>query len=236
MSFWGFIGILAIIAIMFGGLFLSKQAQNKAEELQRRKQKIRQLRLSLFNIDEILRTLLVYDRDVDLLEYLAFSMQALLDEGLHELPDDQELLKDKADLEFIFSQINELKTTPREPEIPESDRQIVLIKKHFHLAIKFIRRMQADGSIDEVSANNHKTRLLKNSLMIEVNAYCLQGDDAKANGELNVAANFYKHAKELLAHSELKFPEKMDEVKRLSKEIHGVYVTLPSDEQDESES
>lgn len=233
MSFWGFIGILAILGIMFGGLFLSKRAQNQVEEQQRRKQRIRELRLALFDIDEILHTLLAYDRDVDLLEHLAFRMQALLDEGLIELPNDDELLKDKADLESIFAKINELKASPLAPAIPDSDRQIVLIKKHFHLAIKAIRKMQSNGSIDEISASNHKARLLKNALMIEVEAYCTQGHDAKAKGELNMAASFYKHAKELLTTSDLKFPEKMDHVKRISQEIHGVYVTLPNDEADE---
>ena len=135
MSFWAFIAVLAILGVMLGSLYLSKLAANRENQEIEKKKKIRILRNDLIDIDEILNTLLVYDRNTDLLTLLVNRMKSLIDQGLHLLPNNEELARDLADLEKIKQTIQGLIDQPREPETPVSDRQIFLMKKTCYLYV-----------------------------------------------------------------------------------------------------
>jgi hypothetical protein len=74
---------------------------------------------------------------------------------------------------------------------------------------------------------------MKNTLLLEVTAYRKQGDEAQEKGETSAAANFYKHAKELIVSSEIKFPEKMDQIKQISRKISGLYITIKPENAEE---
>jgi hypothetical protein len=233
MSFWAFIAILAILGVMLGSLYLSKLATDREIQEIEKKKKIRTLRNDLIDIDEILNTLLVYDRDTNLLFTLSKRMQSLIQQGLNLLPSDENLATDLSDLEKINQQIQALSNEPIEPEIPVSDRQIFLMKKHFSRTIRLIKELHTEGLIDELHASNHRARLIRNSLLLEVKAYRSQGDDAREKGETSSAANFYKHAKELLVNSDVKFPEKMDHIKQISRKISGLYITIKQPDSDD---
>ncbi|MFQ3283189.1 hypothetical protein, partial [Reinekea sp.] len=64
----------------------------------------------------------------------------------------------------------------------------------------------------------------------EFNAYVRQAEEAKALNNLGMAANFYKHAKDILHKSDVDIPNKNNEIKRISKEISGLYVTHADEE------
>jgi hypothetical protein len=229
MSFFDFIVILAIIGIMLGALYVSKLATNKEQAAQMRLRTIRNLRNELVDLDELLHTLLVYDRNVDLLDSLHDRMLTDLNQGLTLLPGSEDLIEDLQALDTMKIQIEQLKVSPLAPEVPKSDRQIFLLKKHFSRASKFIREMTAEGNMDQLTSNIHRIRLQTNSLMLEVSAYRKQGRDAKSRGEINSAASFYKHAKEILVNTELKFDDRLDLVKTISRDISGLYLTQEDD-------
>jgi len=226
MSFWGFVGILLILGVMTGALYISKLAINREIEEQNRRKKIQEIRNELIDVDELVHTLMVYDRNVDLLDALQRRILKDINEGLRLIPDNEALRNDYADLQRLSSQINVLREAPKAPETPSSDRQIFLLKRHFARAVKLIREMQSHGDIDELSGNNHRARLMRNALILEVDAYRKQGEEAKLKGEVSSAANFYKHAKELLVDSEHKFADKTERLQEVSREISGLYVTL----------
>lgn len=229
MSFWSFITVLAILSLMFGALYLSKFAADKEQAELDKKKKIRELRNELVDIDEILNTLLVYDRNPELLNDLCNRMEQLINEGFSLLPNSSELQADLDDLNKIKATIQTLLQQPSPPETPASDRQIFILKKHFARTIRLIKSLQAEGYIDELNSGNHRARLIRNSLMLEVKAYEIQGDQAKEKGEISSAANFYKHAKEMMVDSDLKFPDKINHIQTISKKISGLYITLKDD-------
>ena len=229
MSFFDFVVILAIIGIMLGALYVSKSAANREQVAQMRRRKIRDLRNELVDIDELLHTLMVYDRNPDLLDSLHNRMLTDLNQGLRLLPDSEDLIEDLQALEVIKTQIEQLKVSPVAPEVPKSDRQISLLKRHLGRALKFIRDMTAQGDMDPASSEIHRVRLQTNSIMLEVSAYRQQGHDAKESGDIASAASFYKHAKEVLANTELKFDNRLALIKTVSREISGLYMTNKDD-------
>jgi len=229
MSFFDFVVILAIIGVMLGALSVSKSATNREQAAQMRRKKIRDLRNELVDIDELLHTLLVYDRNTDLLDSLHDRMLTDLNQGLRLLPDSEDLIEDLQALDTLKAQIEQLKVTPLAPEVPKSDRQIFLLKRHFSRATKFIRDMTAQGDMDQQACEIHRNRLQTSSVMLEVSAYRRQGHDAKERGEIASAANFYKHAKEVLTNTELKFDDRLPLIKTVSREISGLYLTHKDD-------
>ncbi|WP_411744293.1 hypothetical protein [Reinekea sp.] len=230
MSFWGFIALLLLTCIMVGALYMAKKATNKELELQKRRNRIREIRSELADIDELLQTLLLYDRDVNLLYNLVNRMEKDISEGLTLIPNSPDLLEEKESLLKIRPKIIALTEEPLEPEIPGTDRQIFLVKRHFSQTLKLIRDFYQKGDIDEISFNQHRNRLLLNSIMLEFNAYVRQAEEAKALNNLGMAANFYKHAKDILHKSDVDIPNKNNEIKRISKEISGLYVTHADEE------
>lgn len=230
MTFWAFIGILVILGVMFGALYVSKIASNRQEEENEKRRKIRTMRNDLVDTDELINTLIVYDRDPELLTIIADKMEQIIQEGLSLLPNNEELQGDLNALNKTRERIEQLRATPEEPENPGTDRQITLIKKNFSRTIKLLKVIQASGHISELETGQHRTRLIQNSLLLEVRAYQSQGKEAHARGEISTAANFLKHAKELLVNSEIKFKEKTDKIKEVSREISGLYVTHPDDD------
>lgn len=229
MSFWGFITLLLLICIMVGALYMAKKATNRELELQKRRNRIREIRSELADIDELLQTLLLYDRDVNLLYNLINRMSNDISEGLKLIPNSPDLLEEKESMLKIQAKINELSESPQEPDVPSSDRQIFLVKRHFSQTLKLIRDFYQKGDIDENSFRNHRNRLMLNAIMLEFKAYMRQAEDAKAVNDLGMAANFYKHAKDILHKSDVNFPNKNEEIKRVSKEISGLYITHEED-------
>jgi uncharacterized membrane-anchored protein YhcB (DUF1043 family) len=227
MSFWAFVAILAILGVMFGALYISKIADTRQKEEQQKRKHIRDLRNDLLDIDEIINTLFIYDRNPELISTLSRKMMSLIQEGLKLLPGDEQLLRDLTDIQQIESRVEALLAEPQDPEIPTSDRQIYILKKHFIKTIRFVRELQSVGEINELEASQHKSRLMKNALLLEVKAYRNHGEDARQRGEISSAANYLKHAKELLINSDLTFADKTDQIKAVSREISGLYVTLP---------
>lgn len=227
MSFWAFIAILAILGIMLGGLYLSKKATEREQEQLDRRREVRNLRTDIIDIDELISTLLLYDKDPDLLQSMLDHMQNILNRGLQLMPDDEALQQDLTDLQSRREMVQKLREQPVEPDIPSSDRQIFLVKKHFNKTIKTLRQLQSNGDLSELDYSKHQGRLMRQSLMLEVQAYEHHGQEAKKQGEISAAANYFKHAKDLIMHSDLKFDGKTDEIKKISREISSLYETVP---------
>ena len=233
MTFWGILSMLALIGVILGSLFVTKLSLKYQEDESKKKQRARELRTELVDVDEIVNTLMIYDRNLELIEVLLRYMTDRIQAGLKLLPNSEELLQELKDVDQLNARAQSLLKEPARPETPSSDRQIFLVKKHFARAIKFIRELQAEGYFDDMASSDHRARLTQNALLLEVEAYQVQGEGAQASGDVSSAANFYKHAKEMLVNSELRFPEKSDYIKEISRKISGLYVTMPNNDEAE---
>ncbi|MEJ2075553.1 MAG: hypothetical protein P8X79_19060 [Reinekea sp.] len=206
------------------------------EREQTKKHRVRELHSELVDLDEIVNTLLIYDLDVELINSMLRYMNDKVQIGLKILPDSEELLLELKDIDRLFAKSQALLNEPKAPGIPSSDRQIFIVKRHFVRSMKLIKQLQGEGYFDDMASSDHRSRLIRKALLVEVDAYQLQGDNAYKSGEISSAANFYKHAKELLIGSDLRFPEKTQYIKNLSKKISGLYETLPDDKNTDKDS
>ncbi|TXR53432.1 hypothetical protein [Reinekea thalattae] len=233
MSFWGFIGILLLLAIMASALLVAKYAAQKEAEFRELKFKARQTHLTIVDLDEICRTLLLYDKDIQLLDYFIKEMRSLIDRALELMPDSESIRGDVLNVRSLEQEVDVLRNSTSEPEIPVSDQQINLMKKHFLRAQKAIKRLAGAGRMPSNRASEQYNRLVQSALLLEVKAYRKQGNIAKNEGDTSSAANFFKHAKELLMKSELNFEGKSELIKKTSNDLSGLYVTNEDEENDD---
>lgn len=210
-------------------LYLSKLATNRELEIQELKRQARTIHRKFLDLDELANILLVYDRNTDLLNAITKEMVNVADQGLKIKPDSEELRSDRLSIRSTEQKIQLLASSPAEPEIPASDQQIYLLKKHFIRAQKLVKELHSTGKIPTDQADDHATRLSQNALLLEVKAYRQQGSQAQAQGETSNAANFFKYAKELLVKSELTFESKTEQIKQVSREISSLYISLPEE-------
>jgi hypothetical protein len=239
MSFTDLIRTLAILAVIFGGLYASKSANRKEENVRLMRRKSRDLQNDLADNHELLHTLMLYDCNTDLLESLHSRMLTDFNQGLRLLPSNGDFNGDLEAFNTFKIQIEQLRDNPVAPAIPSSDRQIFLLKKHFTKAITLLGQMKYQGDIDERASDVHRVRLRINSLLLEVSAYHKQGDDAKAEGDVDSAGRFYKYSKDILIKTELRFDDRNPLMQVLSSKITTLYsvkrTPKTDDQQDKQE-
>lgn len=221
--------ILAFTALMITAIWLSRFAAQKHREEIEQKRRARSLRDRLNEIANVSLALLEYDGDRHLLEAVTeFRIQQvrkrldLLDEGDSE----GELAAANA-----FRDTLDEKLAERAFSLPTSDAGMGDMKKKLFKAIKLIKLMQAQGYLMDTEVADHIARLRIIMLKTEVNAYIQQGRILLKDEDRVNAASHFKHAKELLVASNLRFQERSSMIKRISRMIWGVYSTQEDDEE-----
>lgn len=230
MSVFAILTMCLLIGLILGGLYISRLATQKQIEQQELRALLRQRRARLGEIEELFQTLLIYDRNPSLLNALH---RVLLNEAeaLAEMvPNDATSERDLTYYQELAKSVRQLGDLTDNPEIPISDRQINLIKRHFARTMKLIRLMAARGEMNEFEAPEHIKRLIRNTLMLEVEAYKHQGLTAKHNADYSSAASYFKHAKDLLTHTEILMDDKNQHIRTISRMISGLYSSGYDDE------
>lgn len=225
MSFFAVIAIILLLALMFGGLYISRMAHQREVEDGERREALRVRRSRQHKVEELFDTLMSYDRNPELLMHL----QSMLVEDSHSLaelvPEDkhsQERLQYYQDLERT---IDALGDNANQPLTPATDREILLMKRHFNRTAKLLKRRVTEGALSEGEADVHLERLRRRTLELEAEAYKFQAVQARDSGDLAVAAAYYKHAKDMLINSDIHYPEKTEQIRKLSRLIAGLYTS-----------
>jgi len=221
---------LLLVGLIFGGLYMSRIAMLKEQEARELKARLRQLRSRQTQYEELFSTLMIYDRDPDL---LSLVQQTLLEEAEKLLTLDPGDAYSQRDVDYyaaLAEDIENLGEKAHQPDIPPSDRQINLMKRHFGRAMKWIRTLHAQGLISDSDSHKNLVRLKQNSLLLEVEAYKLQGVNARDQHDLAAASSYYKHAKDLLIHSEVQLSDKPQQIKKISQLISGLYDSAMGDD------
>lgn len=225
MSFFAIIAIILLIALMFGGLYISRLAHEREVEDSERREALRVKRSRQHKVEELFDTLMSYDRNPELLMHLqvmlvedAQSLVELTPEDTHA----KERLQYYQDLERT---IEALGTNANQPITPTSDREIMLMKRHFNRTAKLIKQRIAEGLLTEGEADVHLERLRRRTLELEAEAYKYQAVQARENGDLALAAAYYKHAKDMLINSDIHYEHKTEQIRKLSRLIAGLYTS-----------
>lgn len=231
MSFFAIIAILFLIALMFGGLYISRMAHQKEVEEEELREALRVRKSRQHKVEELFDTLMSYDRNPELLLHL----QGMLVEDAQSLVElspantnMQERLQYYQDLERTIEALGD---KANQPETPTTDRDIHLIKRHFGRTNKLLNRRVTEGALSEGEAEVHAERLKRRTLELEAEAYQYQAVQARDDGDLAMAAAYYKHAKDMLINSDIHYPEKTEHIRKLSRLIAGLY-TSEFDESD----
>lgn len=223
MSFFAVFVSFLLLSMIFGGLYISRLAAQREEAEREIKTRIRQHKARQAELEELFTTLLAYDRNPDLL----FTMQKLMLKEAELIgrlaPNSADGLDNLDYYEGLTQTIEALDEKAHHPDIPGSDRQINIMKRHFARTIKVLRSLAEHGDLPELSAHEHIKRLRHNSLILEVDAYKDQGIKAHDNGDLTTAGAYLKHAKDLLLQNDTHFEDKTRHIKEISRMIAGLY-------------
>lgn len=238
MSWFAILILILLIGLIVGGLYISRMATIKQMEEQELKARLRQRRLRQGEIEELFSTLMIYDRNPDLLGALQALMAHEAEVMLDMAPNDPACRRDLEYYQGLADDIEQLGDRVNQPETPTSDRQINIIKRHFGRTMKLIRALMNRSEMSELVGHDHLARLKRNTLLLEVEAYKLQGQRAKDNHDTSSAAAYFKHAKDMLIASDIAFDGKSKQIKTISRMIAGLYSSEfdAEDEGDASDS
>ncbi|MHA7878196.1 MAG: hypothetical protein ACX931_00260 [Saccharospirillum sp.] len=220
---FAFLATLLLLGLIFGGLYISRLAARREEAEREVRARIRQHKARQAELEELFMTLSVYDRDPDLMRLLQDRMLKEAELIGRLAPGTADGLDNIAYYQGLSEIIDGLGETARHPDIPGSDRQINIMKRHFARTIKLLRSLAEHGELPELHAHEHIKRLRHNSLILEVDAYKDQGIKAHDNGDLTTAGTYLKHAKDLLLQSDAHFDDKTRHIKEISRMIAGLY-------------
>ncbi|MCH8532701.1 MAG: innate immunity activator family protein [Saccharospirillum sp.] len=223
MSFFAVFASLLLLSLIFGGLYISRIAAKREEAERQVKTRIRQHKSRQAELEELFTTLCAYDRNPDLLLTIQKLMLKEAELIGRLAPNSADGLDNLDYYKGLSEAIESLGDNANRPDIPGSDRQINIMKRHFARTIKVLRSLADHGDLPELSAHEHIKRLRHNSLILEVDAYKDQGIKAHDNGDLTTAGAYLKHAKDLLLQSDSHFENKTRHIKEISRMIAGLY-------------
>lgn len=226
---WFFLLTMVLVSLMIVAIWLGRRATERQREQLEMRQRARQLRQRLNEIAEISSAALKYDGDRALLE-------AITEFRIHQIEKRLSLLGEQdAEGELATAQAFR-EALPETLEsgkrgLPEEEHEINYMKKQLFKTIKLMKLMQSKGYITEAEVMEHAMRLRIRILKAEVNAYIQHGRTLLKEEDRVNAAAYFKHAKEMLVATNLRFPERTSMIKRISRMIWGVYSTQEDEEE-----
>lgn len=226
--------IIVLMLIIFAAVYLHKAIQDKEATLKKRKAALRKLKVSLLEIDDVITTLKTYHGYGPLLRVLVNYEIYEYENILRKFPEDEDSKRNILELKEFESSIDEVFGKKFKAEIPNNDRQIAVFKRSGLKAIKMLKQIAIKGLISELEFSDYSTNLKTKMLKSEVEAFIRQGRKAENNEDHMSAAQYFKHAKDLLLSSDISYDEKTQDIKRISKMISGIYSTESSDSENKA--
>lgn len=228
---WFFILTVILVSIMVVAVWLGRRATERQRQEMELRQRARLMRQRLEEIDDISSALFKYDGDRALLESVTdFRIRQIEKRNAMLGTVDQEA---QAELEAAETFRNSLPDAleNRKRALPEEEHEINYMKKLIFKGIKLIKLMQTQGQISAIEVKDHVQRLRERMVKAEVNAYIQHGRALLKEEDRVNAAAYFKHAKEILVATDIRFPERTAMIKRISKMIWGVYSTQEDEEE-----
>jgi len=214
-----------LVAIIIGGIWISDRAAKEEEERKKRVAAIRQLRNHAIDIEDLIKNLVFYEDNVDLLRILTSYLISENEKRYSMDPDNSESIDDLNRSKQLLESFSEETEEKKEIIEPKSDHEVMSMRRYLAKAIRVLKYLKVHESINETIYLGHSNRLKLKALHAEVNAYVKQGDFCKENQDNLAAATYYKHAKEILMASEIQYEGKSQEIKRITDIISEIYTT-----------
>jgi hypothetical protein len=217
------IAIIVVMLLIFGAVFAHKTLQNKEANATKRKNSLRKLKMKLLEFDDIVSTLKIYHGHRPILRTITNYQIYEYENILRKFPEDEDSKLIISELKAFEATIDEVFNEKFKPELPKNDRQISVFKRSGSKAIKMIRQLTVKGFMSELEFSDYATILKKRMLDSEVKAFIHQGEKAERNEDHMSAAQYFKHAKDLLLATDIAYDEKTQDIKKISRMISGIY-------------
>lgn len=223
--------ILLFTSIMVVAIWVARQAAEKEKAQLMVRQKARLLKDRLDDLTDISTTLLRYDGDETLLRTIGDFRIAQARQRIDLLADKGTETQTDPELTLAQGFCDDLPQAlaDRTGGLPASDNDVNQMKRQFFRAIKLIKLMQTQGYFMNAEAVEHARRLRVLVLKADVFALVQHGRQLLKDEDRVNAAAYFKHAKELLAASNHRFPERSSMIRRISRMIWGMYSSSQDD-------
>ncbi|WP_428240930.1 hypothetical protein [Gynuella sp.] len=229
---WLTLLVFTLFLLMVFGLWISKKAAIREQQERELKAKLRKLKQLANDTEDIINVLKHYDGDPALMAIICEYFLSEHEQRAALAPHDRNIT---SDLERARLMCEELNAGTIEAEAPTNDRQIAELKRYAVKTYKLLRYMRHHHVISDHDMMAHTHRLRKKVLTLEVEAYLNQGEKSHKEEDHISAANYYKHAKDLLLSSDISYDGKTQEIKRISKLISGIFAS-EEDKKEDSEA
>jgi len=216
---------IILVAIIIGGIWIADRAARLEEGRKKQIATSRHLRNHAIDIEDLIKNLVFYEDNLDLFRILTSYLISENEKRYALDPDNSESLEDLNRSKELLDSFSQETVDKREIIDPKSDNEVASMRRYLAKTIRVLKHLKIHESINETVYLGHTNRLKLKALNAEVNAYIKQGDSCMGKKDKLAAANYYKHAKEILSASEFQFDGKSTEIKRISKLISNIYAT-----------
>jgi len=213
--------------ILVTALWFSKQVTHREDLAQKSRSKARKIKQQIAEIEEVCDTLNIYDSNENLLTTIYSQIISLTQKVASIDPSEENRIL----LEHYNSKKDKIKDSlPTAKSTPGNDQQINIVKRHIGKTVTNVKQLISNGTISELEASEHITRLRRLKVQLEVDAFMMQGNKCEQKLDKITAASYYKHAKELLLSTEVSFDDQSDQIQVISKKIAKIFNSQEEEE------
>jgi hypothetical protein len=210
-------GIAAILLVVMG-LTASFVAKRQSQERQRKTQ-IKKWRSKANELYDTLKELALFDDNSItwhlISDYTNDLLKKIEDAGLNDGFCDA--------LREELNQLNQTAGTSKIRTVVASDMELKNAKRAFNMAGKVIKSCAKQAKIGSQEAIDLKRQLELRALTLEVNTYLALAEDRVANNDTMSASGYFKHAKNMLVNTNLKFKGKSDKIRDIGDRMRALF-------------
>lgn len=209
---------IATVLLVAMGLTASYVAKRQNQERQRKTQ-IKKWRVKVNEIYDTLKELALFDDNAMtwhlISDYTNDLIKKIEDAGLNDGFCDS--------IREDLNQLTQTAGTSKIRTVVASDIELKNAKRAFNMAAKVIKSCAKQAKIGSQEAIELRRQLQLRVLTLEVNTYLALGEDRVANNDTMSASGYFKHAKNLLINTNLKFKGKSEKIREIGDRMRALF-------------
>ncbi len=210
----GLATLLLVAMALFAGYVAKKQHKERE-----RKTMIKKWRSKANEIYDTLKELALFDDNTItwhlICDYANDLLKKIEDAGLNDGFCDS--------LREELSQLTQTAGTSKIRTVVASDAELKNAKRAFNMAGKVLKACTKQAKIGSQEAIDLRRQLRLRVLNLEVNTYLALAEDRVTNNDTMSASSYFKHAKNLLVNTDLKFKGKSERIREIGDRMRALF-------------
>ncbi|UZE97735.1 hypothetical protein [Alkalimarinus alittae] len=211
---FSFIGGLLLVSIIFSTL-----AHKRQQALSINRSKINQLSRNIYDLEEVLNTLLHTDPAYDLILILHQQIIMLAEKKLALEPNNKKTQQQLAHLKSLNAKFCNKKRDNDINRVMQSDEAINVANFHLQQVANLLHKFTTNKKLSSAKFNELSKHILKLQLDIGVESHIAQADRYSDSNDNLLAQSHLKQARESLRAFSGDFPEKAELIRTLAQRI-----------------